>query len=60
MLYRISEDHNVDYECPKATKFNTSNVIMNMNMHFSEKEFEITYYTYLDIFTSIGGINSNF
>ena len=56
--YSPSDDFNVEYKCPKASKFNSTDVIFNLIINFTEKQYIHHKYSIDDVFSTIGGLVS--
>ena len=54
--FRDVEDKDSDYNSPKAAKFNSTSIVINVNMHFVESQYIIEYFTIGDVFSSFGGL----
>ena len=59
ILYIQSDDYNVDYLCPKTLKYNSTNIVFNLGMHFTESQYIHKFYTLSDVFATIGGLLSS-
>ena len=56
VTYKQTTDINSDYECPKASKYNSTNIIFNLNFDFVESQYIVNYYTFEDVVSTLGGI----
>ena len=59
IIYLQSDDYDVDYLCPKATKFNTTDIVFNLGMQFTENQYVHKYYSFSDLLSQIGGLLSS-
>ena len=55
ITYLQTNDYNVDFRCPKASKFNSTDIVFNLGIHFTENEYIHKYYSFDDILATIGG-----
>ena len=59
ILYQPSDDYNNDQKCPKAIKFNKTEIVFNMKMHFTESQYISKFYTFNDVLATLGGLLSS-
>ena len=59
ILYLQSDDYNKDYYCPIAPKYNGTNIVFNLGMHFTESQYIHKFYTISDVFATVGGLLSS-
>ena len=59
LLIHATDDFNVDYSCPTAAKFDNTNIVFNLNMHFVENQYILRYYSFNDVLSTLGGLLSS-
>ena len=59
LLIHATDDFNVEYKCPTASKFENTKIVFNLNMQFVENQFILQYYSFNDVFSTLGGLLSS-
>ena len=60
IVYQTTNDLDVDYLTPKASKFNSTDIVYNLNMNFIERQYVLDFFTFGDIMSKLGGYRASF
>ena len=59
ILYSATPDHDADLKSQKEMSYNGTNIVLNLNMNFVERQFILNFYTFADILSKLGGLRAS-